>query len=86
VADHVDEIIVTRFRPKGLWKSVPTAALLALLPEATAIDDPDEAVEAALARAEPADTVWVTGSLYLIGDVRGRWFPRDERLRALEQR
>lgn len=84
IAEHADEVIVTQFRPKGLWRSVPSAELLALLPGARAIDDPDEAVAAALAEAGPLDMVWVTGSLYLIGDVRGRWFPLSEALSALE--
>ena len=40
--------------------------------------DPDLAVSAALAHADrPGDAVLVTGSLYLIGNVRGRWYPDD---------
>jgi len=37
--------------------------------------EPLEAVEHALTLARPEDLVCVTGSLYLLGQVRGRWFP-----------
>ena len=37
--------------------------------------DPDDAVDAVLARANPGDVVVVWGSLYLVGAVRGRWVP-----------
>ncbi len=41
--------------------------------------DPADAIAAALARAAtaPASTVLVTGSLYLVGNIRGRWYPDD---------
>lgn len=35
--------------------------------------DPDQAVEQALAHLTPADTLWITGSLYLVGRLRPRW-------------
>jgi dihydrofolate synthase/folylpolyglutamate synthase len=37
--------------------------------------DPIKAVELALYKAEPEDLVWITGSLYLIGNVRTFWHP-----------
>jgi len=36
--------------------------------------EPERAIEAALTLAGPDDAILVTGSLYLIGNVRGRWF------------
>jgi dihydrofolate synthase/folylpolyglutamate synthase len=40
--------------------------------------DPEEAVDAALRLATPGeDAVIVTGSLYLVGNVRGRWYPEE---------
>lgn len=39
--------------------------------------DPRRAVELALAETPAAGVLCVTGSLYLIGAVRGRWFPED---------
>jgi folylpolyglutamate synthase/dihydropteroate synthase len=40
--------------------------------------DPEEAVAVALQLATPGeDAVIVTGSLYLVGNVRGRWYPEE---------
>jgi dihydrofolate synthase / folylpolyglutamate synthase len=36
--------------------------------------EPERAIAAALAMAGPNDAILVTGSLYLIGNVRGKWF------------
>lgn len=36
---------------------------------------PERAIEAALERAGPDDLVVVTGSLYLVGNIRERWYP-----------
>ncbi|HEY8448109.1 MAG TPA: Mur ligase family protein [Thermomicrobiales bacterium] len=43
-------------------------------------DDPGEAIAAALLQADAmrGDAVLVTGSLYLVGNVRSRWYPDDE--------
>ncbi|MEI2616930.1 MAG: folylpolyglutamate synthase/dihydrofolate synthase family protein [Thermomicrobiales bacterium] len=38
---------------------------------------PERAIEIALARAEPDDLVVVTGSLYLVGNIRERWYPSE---------
>jgi dihydrofolate synthase / folylpolyglutamate synthase len=40
------------------------------------IPDPFEALEAALEMASPEDVIFATGSLYLVGDLRGYWFKR----------
>lgn len=45
---------------------------------AIAIPGPLEAVAWALGRAEPEDQVLVTGSLYLVGQARERWYPASE--------
>ncbi len=39
---------------------------------------PADALDRGIAMAGPSGTVLVTGSLYLIGNVRGRWYPDDE--------
>ena len=45
--------------------------------------DPRAAIDVALTRATgPTDAVLVTGSLYLVGNVRGRWYPDEDVLRA----
>lgn len=41
------------------------------------IPEPRDAIEAALRRAQPDDHVLVTGSLYLVGAVRERWYPSE---------
>jgi len=40
------------------------------------ITEPELAFERALERAQPADAVFITGSLYLVGDLRRWWFQR----------
>ncbi|MEL6344482.1 MAG: Mur ligase family protein [Myxococcota bacterium] len=79
-----DAVILTRFDDKGPWKATPPSVLQAILPHGEIIDDPLEATRTALARASAADMVWVTGSLYLVGDVRALWHPLPALLRSLE--
>ncbi len=43
-----------------------------------------EAVDLAISQAEPNDLVLITGSLYMIGAARDRWFPTEDILRNLE--
>jgi dihydrofolate synthase/folylpolyglutamate synthase len=42
------------------------------------VPEPEEALERALEHAQPGDAVFVTGSLYLVGDLRRRWRARHE--------
>lgn len=46
--------------------------------EAHAEPDPDAAVDRGLALASPAETVVLTGSLYLVGQLRDRWYPTEQ--------
>ena len=39
---------------------------------------PRQAIDAALSIATPEDAVLVTGSLYLVGNIRGKWQPDDD--------
>jgi dihydrofolate synthase / folylpolyglutamate synthase len=89
-----DVLVVTNFLVKGLWHSYDPAQLAA---EAHAINpslpihsepDPHKALAYALALAaqEPERSLlWVTGSLYLVGDVRAHWHPPMALVWALEQ-
>jgi len=65
--------------PKVLAKPSTTAEQIAALAPAglpvEAIDDPVAAVDRAIEIAGPDDLVVVTGSLYLVGNVRDRWYP-----------
>ena len=49
--------------------------------EVTAEDDPLRAIETALEWAGPDDVVLVTGSLYLVGNIRERWYPTERILK-----
>lgn len=45
---------------------------------AEVVGDPAQAVERAIAQAAADDVIFVTGSLFLVGDVRRYWFKRNE--------
>lgn len=47
--------------------------------------NPIDAIKLALSEAKAEDLVWVTGSLYLIGDVRKYWHSADELIIQAEQ-
>lgn len=93
---RADRLIVTQFYAKGLWEALP-ADVLAATAAAAAADagrdlpvvvepDPLRAVAQALAAAAPDDVVWVTGSLYLVGDARAHWFPVERLVDSAESR
>lgn len=81
-ATIADEIIVTS--PALDWRSNADPARLAEVFRQTtdkpvsAVDDPFAALCQALDRAGDEDEVLVTGSLYLIGKLRNRWYPADQ--------
>lgn len=83
-----NHIITTEFAVKGLWYPVPatelTQAIIAQDHTLTVWTEPDplHAVDLALSVAEPDDLVWITGSLYLIGDVREYWYPSELMLKS----
>ena len=85
-----DEIIFTQFEPKGLWNGADPNELAAFAanidPGLPVIVEPEamSALHLALSKAAPEDMVWITGSLYLIGDVREYWYPMQELLESLE--
>jgi dihydrofolate synthase/folylpolyglutamate synthase len=39
---------------------------------------PERALDLALERASPEDVVCVTGSMFLVGALRGRWVPEEQ--------
>lgn len=78
LADHADCLIATS--PQVFAKPPVQAAAIAdaaagKFAEIEAHPGPLEALERALAIAEPGDVVIVTGSLYLVGNVREHWYP-----------
>jgi dihydrofolate synthase/folylpolyglutamate synthase len=85
VAAHADELVLTRPRvlaktgvfPETLAEHARTGGFVGpILVE----DEPMAAIQTAIARAEAArgDAVLVTGSLYLVGNVRGWWYPEEK--------
>lgn len=84
IVGNASILIVTAFRDKGLWVPLNPETLAQAGAElAPELDirvelDPIRAIEQALTEAELNDLVWVTGSLYLAGDVREYWYPLEE--------
>lgn len=84
-------LIVTAFGSKVLWDPLEPEILAQAASEAVPDLDirvesnPIRAVQHALAEAKPDDLVWVTGSLYLVGEIREHWFPAEELLTQAEQ-
>lgn len=91
VVNGSDPLILTAFRVKGLWEPVALQTLAALARELRPeleirlISDPIEAIAHALSAARPEDLVWVTGSLYLVGDVREYWYPSEKLIAQAEK-
>ncbi len=77
VTPIADEVIVTA--PSAIERaSAPTDAIADVVREygkpVEVIRDPRAAIDAALARASADDHILVTGSLYLVGAIRERWY------------
>jgi dihydrofolate synthase / folylpolyglutamate synthase len=74
---RADNVIFTEPRqPRAI--SAPLLAELTghLAAQSSVVRDPDEALERALDMAGLDDAIFVTGSLYLVGDLRGYWSKR----------
>ncbi|MEM7803011.1 MAG: cyanophycin synthetase [Chloroflexota bacterium] len=85
-----DHMIFTTFLPKGLWEAYKPGELAAIaaqtapdLPIET-VENPHDALKRALTLANDDDILWITGSLYLVGDLRSHWFPIENLLNSLE--
>lgn len=84
-------LIVTAFGVKGLWSPINPETLAQAATEIKPdLDiriepDPIQAIKLALSEATSDDLVWVTGSLYLVGDVREYWYPSVELIAQAEQ-
>ncbi|MBI3941514.1 MAG: bifunctional folylpolyglutamate synthase/dihydrofolate synthase [Chloroflexi bacterium] len=91
VTKGTDLIVLTAFHPRELWQPLPPDTLAAAVHElapqlpVVVLPQPLEAVRYGLEQVSQDGLVWITGSLYLIGDVRQVWFPIEELLFAAEQ-
>lgn len=83
-------IVLTKFDDKGLWEPIPPEELAEITQSIApkipclVIHDPIEAVKYALSMADMNDLVWITGSLYLAGNVREYWYPSEDLIIAAE--
>jgi dihydrofolate synthase/folylpolyglutamate synthase len=90
VLEKASLLIVTTFASKGLWEPMEPEKLAEyarhLAPELPIkiIPNPLEAIRSAMAQAQSDDCIWVTGSLYLIGEVREHWYPARILIEATE--
>jgi dihydrofolate synthase / folylpolyglutamate synthase len=72
-----ESVILTRPRQSRAISAQHLAEMTAgLARRASVATDPAEALDRALAEAAPDDMIFVTGSLFLVGDVRRHWFAR----------
>jgi len=86
------KIIVTSFYNKGIWESLPSSELLTQVQEACgnsvnilSIEDPLQAIEYAIKDASINDVIAVTGSLFLVGNIRERWHSKEKILQIFEK-
>jgi len=84
LAPQADLVITTS--PQATLRTPADAVELARIVErygtaAVPIPDVDEAVSLALQLSGPTDQILVTGSLYLVGQARERWYPGTEIVR-----
>ena len=71
VAEPVDPL-----QPRAISASLLAEMTAHLAKDSVVVRDPAEALERAIAMASPEDAVFATGSLYLVGDLRGYWHSR----------
>ncbi|HTR48727.1 MAG TPA: folylpolyglutamate synthase/dihydrofolate synthase family protein [Verrucomicrobiae bacterium] len=74
----VDRVILTQpLQPRAI--SAPLLAEMTghLAKSSLVVADPADALECAIEMASPDDAVFATGSLYLVGDLRGYWARRN---------
>jgi dihydrofolate synthase/folylpolyglutamate synthase len=74
---RADSVILTEpRRPRAISASLLAEITGHLAARSTVVPDPIEALERALDMAGPDDAIFATGSLYLVGDLRGYWSRR----------
>jgi dihydrofolate synthase/folylpolyglutamate synthase len=82
---RADTVIFTQPRqPRAVSASVLEEMTGNLATHSIVVTDPFEALERALDMASPDDAVFVTGSLYLVGDLRAYWARRKDSQKSWE--
>lgn len=82
-----ESVVVTQPRQSRAISAEHLGEMTAgLAAHASVVGDPGEALERVLAKAAPDDAIFVTGSLFLVGDIRRYWFEgRAERTQEQNQ-
>jgi dihydrofolate synthase/folylpolyglutamate synthase len=74
---RAESVILTEPRqPRAISAPLLAEITSHLAVQSTIVRDPDEALERALGMAGLEDAIFATGSLYLVGDLRGYWSKR----------
>jgi dihydrofolate synthase / folylpolyglutamate synthase len=74
---HVSEVIFTQPQSPRAVSAAQLAAVAGhYAKHFTVIPDPEAALDAALEKARPGDAIFITGSLYLVGQLRHAWRER----------
>lgn len=88
---NAKHIIATSFYDKGIWESLLSNELKRELEnncneltKVTEIQDPLEAIQVAINESNENDVIAVTGSLFLVGDIREYWYPKKKILEYIE--
>jgi dihydrofolate synthase/folylpolyglutamate synthase len=90
IVNGADLLILTKFHLAGLWEPMNPETLAQLstrvVPDLDIRIEPDPilAFEQALLEAKPDDIIWVTGSLYLVGNIREYWYPSTDLIAQAE--
>ncbi len=73
------EVIFTEPRTSRAISAVQLAEIAAhYAAQSSVIPDPEQALDYALSKAAPGDAVFITGSLYLVGQLRQHWKQRTQ--------
>ncbi len=88
------KIITTSFAGKGIWQSLLAEELLKKIQKFSpktknkittiAIPSPLKAIQNALKEANENDVIAVTGSFFLVGEIREYWHPKEKMLLCIE--
>ena len=74
---HAHEVIFTQPGTPRAVSARQLAEMAATTPQKfTVIEDAEQALESALSKAGPEDAIFITGSLYLVGELRHVWNAR----------
>ncbi len=84
---RADSVILTEpHQPRAVSASMLAEMTGHFAKRSIVIPDPSDALEAALQMAAPGDAIFATGSLYLVGELRGYWKQRStDRIAAVSR-